>query len=144
MGFDVDEYRILGVCLCVSRSVISNSATPWTVACQPPLSMKFSRQENCSGLPFPSPGDIPKAWIEPGSPTLHSLLPEPLGNTHISSYKALISYFFCTVFQYLESEVLFCASRTIKQCWIIVNNLYYKQRLEKIVKLMNLILLIIA
>ena len=79
MGFDVDEYRILGVCLCVSRSVISNSATPWTVACQPPLSMKFSRQENCSGLPFPSPGDIPNPGTEPGSPTLQAdfLLSEP-------------------------------------------------------------------
>ena len=34
-------------------------ATPWTVACQAPLSMGFSRQEYWSGLPFPSPGDLP-------------------------------------------------------------------------------------
>ena len=40
-------------------------ATPWTVACQAPLSMDFSRQEYCSGLPFPTPGDLPKAGIEP-------------------------------------------------------------------------------
>ena len=33
-------------------------ATPWTVACQPPLSIGFSRQEYGSGLPFPSPGDL--------------------------------------------------------------------------------------
>ena len=33
--------------------------TPWTLACQAPLSMGFSRQEHWSGLPFPSPGDLP-------------------------------------------------------------------------------------
>ena len=38
-------------------------ATPWTVACQAPLSMGSSRQEYWSGLPFPSPGDLP----DPGS-----------------------------------------------------------------------------
>ena len=42
-------------CVCVSRSVVSDSATPWTVALQAPLSMGFSRQEYWSGLPFPSP-----------------------------------------------------------------------------------------
>ena len=44
--------------------------TPWTVAHQAPLSMGFSRQEYWSGLPFPSPGDLPNPGIEPGSPTL--------------------------------------------------------------------------
>ena len=34
--------------------------TPWTVAHQAPLSMEFSRQDYWSGLPFPSPGDLPK------------------------------------------------------------------------------------
>ena len=41
--------------------------TPWTVAHQAPLSMGFSRQEYCSGLPFPSPGDLPNPGIEPRS-----------------------------------------------------------------------------
>ena len=45
-------------------------ATPWTVACQAPLSMGFSRQEYWSGLPFPSLGDLPNPRIEPGSPSL--------------------------------------------------------------------------
>ena len=45
-------------------------ATPWTVARQAPLSMGFSRQEDWSGLPFPSPGDLPDPGIEPGSPRL--------------------------------------------------------------------------
>ena len=42
--------------------------TPWTVAHQAPLSMGFSRQEYWSGLPFPSPGDLPDPGIEPESP----------------------------------------------------------------------------
>ena len=45
-------------------------ATPWTVDYQASLSMEFSRQEYWSGLPFPSPGDLPNPGIEPGSPTL--------------------------------------------------------------------------
>ena len=43
---------------------------PWTVACQDPLSMGFSRQEYWSGLPFPSPGDVPDRGIESMSPAL--------------------------------------------------------------------------
>ena len=44
--------------------------TPWTIACQAPLSMGFSRQEYWSGLPFPSPGDLSNPGIEPASPAL--------------------------------------------------------------------------
>ena len=40
--------------------------TPWTVACQAPLFMEFSRQEYWSGEPFPSPGDLPNPGIESG------------------------------------------------------------------------------
>ena len=43
-------------------------ATPWTVAYQAPQSMGFSRQEYWSGVPFPSPGDLPDPEIEPASP----------------------------------------------------------------------------
>ena len=46
----------------------SSFATPWTVALQAPLSMGFPRQEYWSGLPFPSPGDLPDPGIEPRSP----------------------------------------------------------------------------
>ena len=45
-------------------------AIPWTVACQASLSMEFSRQEYWSGLPFPSPGDLPNPGIKPRFPTL--------------------------------------------------------------------------
>ena len=44
--------------------------TPWTAAYQLPLPMGFSRQEYWSGLPFPSPGDLPDLGIEPRSPAL--------------------------------------------------------------------------
>ena len=58
--------------LLFSHSVVSDSfVTPWTVACQAPLSMGFSRQEEYwSGLPFPSPGDLPDPGTEPASPVL--------------------------------------------------------------------------
>ena len=46
--------------------------TPWTVACQVPLSIGFSRQEYWSGLPLPSPEHLPKQGIESGSSTLHA------------------------------------------------------------------------
>ena len=46
--------------------------TPWTVAYQAPPSMGFSKQECWSGLPFPSPGDLPDPGIEPRSPALQA------------------------------------------------------------------------
>ena len=54
-------------------------AARWTEARQARLSMGLPRQEYWSGLPFPSPGDLPDPGIEPGSPTLQvdSLLTEP-------------------------------------------------------------------
>ena len=55
-----------------SLSRVQLSATPWAVAYQAPWSMGFSRQEYWSGLPFPSPGDLPNPGIEPGSPTLYA------------------------------------------------------------------------
>ena len=57
-------------CAVLSRSVVSDSATPWTVARQAPLSMGFSRQEYWSGLPGPPPGNPPDPGIEPMSPAL--------------------------------------------------------------------------
>ena len=56
-------------------------ATPWSVACQAPLSMGFPRQEYWSGLPFPFPGELPDLRIKPRSFSLQpdSLLSEPPG-----------------------------------------------------------------
>ena len=44
--------------------------TPWTVACQVPLSMEFSRQEDWSRLPFSSPRDLPDSGIKPAFPAI--------------------------------------------------------------------------
>ena len=58
-------------CLCVhaqSLTCVQLFVTPWTVAHQAPLSVGFPRQEYWSGLPFPSPGDLPNPGIEPRSP----------------------------------------------------------------------------
>ena len=58
-------------------------ATPWTIAYQAPPSMGFSRQGYWSGLPFPSPGDLPNPGIKPRSPALQAdaLTSEPPGRT---------------------------------------------------------------
>ena len=58
------------VCLLSRCSCVGPFATLWTVACQAPLSIGFSRQEYWSGLPFPSPGDLPKPGVKPVSLTL--------------------------------------------------------------------------
>ena len=57
--------------------------TPWTVAYQASPCMGFSRQEYWSGLPFPSPRDLPDPGIEPGSPALQAdaLPSEPPGKS---------------------------------------------------------------
>ena len=64
-----------------SLSSVQLFVIPWTVVYQASLSMGFSRQEYWSGLPFPSPGDLPDPRIEPRSPALQadSLPSEPPG-----------------------------------------------------------------
>ena len=54
-------------------SVVPNSVTLWTVACQAPLSVQFSRQEYWSRLPFPTPEDILDPEINPTSPVSHCI-----------------------------------------------------------------------
>ena len=56
-----------------SRSVMSDSATPWAVAHQVPLSMGFPREEHWSGLLLPPPGDLPNPGIKPASPAYSAL-----------------------------------------------------------------------
>ena len=77
------QYSMLLLLLLSRFSRVRLFATPWTVAYQAPPSMGFSWQEYWSGLPFPSPGDLPNPGIEPGSPafqadTLTSELPGTL------------------------------------------------------------------
>ena len=69
--------------VCEAASVLPDSVSPWTVTHQAPLSMGFSRQKYWSGLPCPSPGDLPNPGIKPRSPSLQadSLPSEPPGKT---------------------------------------------------------------
>ena len=64
------EQLIHGLLLYTYQVEPNSFATPWTVACQAPLSMGFPRKEYWSVLPFPSPGALPLPGIEPGSPVL--------------------------------------------------------------------------
>ena len=68
-----------------SLSRVQLFVAPWTVACQAPPSMGFSRQEYWSGSLFPSAGHLPDPGIEPGSPALQagSLLSEPSGKPNL-------------------------------------------------------------
>ena len=74
------NWRLVVVAALVTQSRLT--LTLWTVALQAPLSMGFFRQEYWSGLPFPSPEDLPDSEIEPGSPALQedSLPSEPQGS----------------------------------------------------------------
>ena len=76
-----------------SLSRVRLFATPWTVAYQAPPSMGFSRQEYWSGLPFPSPGDLPDPGIEPRSPALEAdaLTSEPPGKAWDNLNMCIIS-----------------------------------------------------
>ena len=58
---------MLQYCYLVAKVMSDSFPTPWTTAHQAPLSMGFPRQEYWSGLPFPSPGNLPHPGIEPVS-----------------------------------------------------------------------------
>ena len=77
---------------------------PWTVAHQAPPSMGFSRQEYWSGLPFPSPGDLPDPGIEPRSPALQAdaLTSEPPGKP-ITAIKYIHASLVSRVLEYSRS-----------------------------------------
>ena len=78
-----------------SLSRVRLFATPWTVAYQAPLSMGFSKQECWSGLPFPSPGDLPDPGIEPRSPALQAgALPSELPGKPQTSHSHLFCPFY--------------------------------------------------
>ena len=64
-------HRNLAACV-LSRYLVRLFSIPWTVACQAPLSLGFSRQKFWSGLPFASPEDLPNPGITPASPALQA------------------------------------------------------------------------
>ena len=87
----------LCVCVCQLLSCVQLFVTPWTIVCQALLSMEFSKQENWSGLPIPSPRDLHDQGIEPQSPALQadSLPFEPPGKPHYNV--SSMNHWFCLV-----------------------------------------------
>ena len=96
--FYVEQYNLESERKCQSRSCVLLFMTPWTIACQAPLSMEFSRQEYWSGLPFPSPRELFNPGIERGSSAswTDSLLSEPPGNILTNSKYQI--FFFDSLF----------------------------------------------
>ena len=85
-------------------------ATPWTVLNQAPLSMGFPRQEYWSGLPFPSPRDLPDPGIEPGSPAFQadSLPLSHLRNPYVcvnKAYNSSYALLLCRVCIHTQSHL---------------------------------------
>ena len=72
-GFHIRGVKRLNFLVKTSQSC-SALCDPWTVACQPPPSMEFSRQKHWSALPSPSPGDLPNPGIKPRSPVCRQIL----------------------------------------------------------------------
>ena len=85
-GLQETEYALKVKVKVKSLSRVRLFATPWTVAYQAPPSLGFSRQEYWSGLPFPSPGDLPDPRIKPRSLAMQvdSFLSEPPGKPMLS------------------------------------------------------------
>ena len=85
-----------------SLSRVRLFATPWTVAHQAPPSMGFSRQEYWSGVPFPSPGDLPDPGTELGSPALQAdaLTSEPSGKPNVLLGRSKLRKYFGCINEY--------------------------------------------
>ena len=109
--------------VCESLSHVQLFATSWTVVCQAPLSMGFSRPEYWSGLPLPSPRDLPNPGIKPRSPALQtdSLPSEPPGNRRLPQIQQIKHihqqtpqlkpwFFFCWAFFLLSIH-------SVNVCW---------------------------
>ena len=104
------QYFIINITRCTVCQLFSHFqllATPWTIACQAPLSMEFSRQEHRSRQLFSSPGHLPNPGIEPGSPSLQAdsttvELPLKIVN-HYVLYLELI-YYKSTIPQFYKME----------------------------------------
>ena len=94
----VSSRRKVTLCLNVVCVRIQLSAAPWTVACQAPLSMEFSRQEYWSGLPFPIPGDLP----DPGIERVFLASPALAGRFFTTSATWQARVFKCFGFQFLN------------------------------------------
>ena len=106
-----------------SLSCVRLFVTPWTVAYQATPSMGFSRQECWSGLPLPSPGDLPDPGIEPGSPALQAdaLPSKPPGFICIeNALKKFSEALICLLINLPHCCLFFISSFCLKKwakCW---------------------------
>ena len=109
-------------CCLVTKSC-STLATLWTVACQGPLSMKFSRQEYWSGLPFPTSGDLPDPRIKPTSLASPALAGTFFITHHLGSHAKLGWHkkSFCN-WELKHVTTGWDAGTRVCPCWIIVGN----------------------
>ena len=120
--------------------------TPWTIACQAPLSMGFPRQEYWSRLPFPSPRDLSDPGIEPGSPALQadslptelrqgeSLKMRQFNPMSDSEIIASIYFFLSTTFSILILDLVLVAQlvKNLPAMWeTSVQSLGWEDSLEK-------------
>ena len=94
----IDVFYYLQICCCLVQVMPNSFVTQWSVACQAPLSMGFSRQEYWSGLPIHSPGDLHDPGIKPASAALKGgfFTTEPLGKP----ISRLATQNFCPLFSY--------------------------------------------
>ena len=93
-------------------------ATPWTVACQAPLSVRFSRQEDWSGLPFPPPGGLLDPGIETASPVGLALQ----ADSFFSKALPKLIVFFQQDFKLLQGkdhfQSTFYLGQELAHCWV--------------------------
>jgi len=123
-----------------SLSRVRLFATPWTVAYQAPPSMGFSRQECWSGLPFPSPGDLPDPGIEPGSPILQAdaLPSEPQSLRWVWFQRAALlsqggpktNAGQCPLPLCCPSESTLLLLSPLYPCFLILRNWFYLQKVD--------------
>ena len=117
-----------------SLSCVQLFVIPWTMACQAPLSMGFSRQKYWSGQPFSSPGNLPSPEIKLRSPALQAdfLPPEPQGSPHQELYTVFKTnhqaYFSFQLIQdhftsktFLPISVLYRCCSVTKSCRTLCN-----------------------
>ena len=117
--------RLFASCLMalVSKEYFSDSfATPWTVARQAPLSMGFPRQKYWSGLPFPSPGDLPDAGLNPdlphwqadSLPLSHQESPSSAFTSSLTEHLSCIGHF-AEFWRYSEIKVIWTVNDARKE-----------------------------
>ena len=124
----VSSTREKNACMLSHFSRVQLFVAPWTVALQAPLSMRFSRQEYWSGLPFTSPGDLSNPGIEPGSHALQadSLPSEPPGKpqpdrqVEVKSWRTLKDMIKSSELILREQEVLGRFKQENGTIWCIV------------------------